>query len=65
MGDYEVAMISTSAHPQAKLGFPGEFQNDPSLIPRNLKINSVNEEELDPTIKDKVKALNTAKANAI
>jgi len=50
MGDYEVAMISQKAAPHSKLGFPGDFQTDPSLMPRNLKITSVNEQELDPLI---------------
>lgn len=50
MGDYEVSMLSQKAGPQSKLGFPGDFQTDPSLMPRNLKLTSVNEEELDPPI---------------
>jgi hypothetical protein len=48
MGDYELAMIATNSAPHSKLGFPGDFQNDPNLVPRNLKMTSVNEEELDP-----------------
>ena len=44
MGEYEVAMISTTKPaPHSKLGFPGEFQNDPNLMPRNMKISSVND----------------------
>lgn len=65
MGDYEVAMISTKAAPHSKLGFAGDFQNDPNLMPRNLKMTSVNEQDLDPTIQDKLKVLNNAKNKAV
>lgn len=75
MGEYEVGMISTKnvvsggvigtgggvLLPQAKLGYAG----DPSLMPRNMKMTSVNEENLDPTILDKVRALNSAKTKAV
>jgi hypothetical protein len=50
MGDYEVAMVNTKAVNNGKLGFGGDFSSDPSLVPRNMKINSVNEQELDPPI---------------
>ena len=35
------------------------------MIPRNLKMNSINEKELDPTIQDKIKTLNNAKIKAV
>jgi protein-arginine kinase activator protein McsA len=34
-------------------------------MPRNLKLTSVNEEELDPPIQDKLKSLNSAKQKAV
>jgi hypothetical protein len=30
-------------------------------MPRNLKISSVNDEDLDPTLQDKIRTLNAAK----
>lgn len=34
-------------------------------MPRNLKMTSVNEKDLDPTIQDKIKVLNNAKTKAV
>lgn len=65
MGDYEVAMIATKAAPNTKLGFPGDFHTDPSLMPRNMKIASINEEEFDPALQDKIRTLNTQKQKAV
>ena len=48
MGDYEVAMIASN--PQAQKGFQGDFQQDPSMMPRNLKLSSVDDSDLDPTL---------------
>ena len=62
MGDYEVAMISTKG---VNKGFPGDFTNDPNLMPRNMKMTSVNETELDPSLQDKLRALSSAKQKAV
>jgi BRCT domain type II-containing protein len=35
------------------------------LVPRNLKIAGVNEDELDSTIQDKIRTLNQAKIKAV
>jgi len=60
MGDYEVAMMATkpSAGMVSNAGFPGDYQQDPSLMSRNLKISSVNDDDLDPTLQDKIRVLN-------
>lgn len=34
-------------------------------MPRNLKISSINDSELDPTIQDKIRTLNSAKQKAV
>ena len=66
MGEYEVGMIAHTQGSQTnKVSFNGDFQNDPNLIPRNMRMTSVNEEHLDPTIQDKLRALNTAKTKAV
>ena len=43
----------------------GDYANDPNLVPRNMKIASIDEETLDPTIQDKLKTLNSAKQKAV
>lgn len=35
------------------------------MMPRNLKISSVDDSELDPTLQDKLHTLNAAKAKAV
>ena len=56
MGEYEVAMISNNPGAVAMgtirsgLGFTGDFNQDANLVPRNLKMNSVVDDSLDPTI---------------
>jgi hypothetical protein len=63
MGEYEVGMITNKIIHQAN---PAITQGqDPSLIPRNLKMSTINEKELDPTIQDKLKTLNNAKTKAV
>lgn len=34
-------------------------------MPRNMRMTSVNEENLDPTIQDKLRTLNSAKIKAV
>lgn len=34
-------------------------------MPRNMKIQSIDEEGIDPTIQDKIRTLNTAKQKAV
>lgn len=71
MGEYEVAMISNNPGAVAMgtmrsgLGFTGDFNQDANLVPRNLKMNSVVDDSLDPSIQDKLRALNTAKTKAV
>ena len=48
MGEYEVGMITNKIVHQPNPAF--QQDQDPALIPRNLKMTSINEKELDPTI---------------
>lgn len=73
MGDYEVGMITASKSmgvnklmgANGGVSFPGDFQTDPNLMPRNMKLTSVNDEGLDPTIQDKLRTLVSAKTKAV
>jgi hypothetical protein len=65
MGEYEVGMISNTPGSAQQHAFKGDFNTDPNLMPRNMKMTSVNDENLDPTILDKVRALNSAKLKAV
>lgn len=67
MGDYEVGMIAqkSMAAPVKQAGFGGDFYTDPNLMPRNMKLSSVSEEGLDPTIQDKLRTLTSAKTKAV
>lgn len=47
------------------MGYAGDMQTDPSMMPRNMRITSVDEEQLDPTIQDKLRTLNSAKVKAV
>jgi hypothetical protein len=66
------ALVQT-AQRGVPMGAPGGFQDGGAggglggqgLMPRNLKIAGVNEEELDATIQDKIRTLNAAKLQAV
>jgi hypothetical protein len=63
------ALVQT-AQRGVPMGAPGGFQDGgglggQGLMPRNLKIAGVNEEELDATIQDKIRTLNAAKLQAV
>ena len=69
IGDYEVSAMIQTAHRGGAIAAGGGGFADPSglggvgqgLMPRNLKIAGVNEDELDATIQDKIRTLNAAK----
>jgi hypothetical protein len=51
MGDYEVGMIAQkSLVGGIQKGYGGDFTTDPNLMPRNMRVTSIDEEGLDPTI---------------
>ena len=59
MGEYEVGMITNKIIHQPNPALPQD--QDPTLIPRNMRMSTLSDKDLDPTIQDKLKTLNNAK----
>jgi centrosomal protein CEP104 len=62
IGDYEMSAV------QQRVGsdMPSQVSNNPAqLMPRNLKIAGVNEEELDASVQEKIRVLSEAKIKAV
>ena len=64
IGDYEMSAV------QQRVGVQGgdmqpQVGNPAQLMPRNLKIAGVNEEELDASVQEKIRVLSDAKIKAV
>ena len=60
IGDYEMSAVHQRV-PESMGGGAQTMGNPAQLMPRNLKIAGVNEEELDSTLQDKIRVLSEAK----
>ena len=65
IGDYEMSAVQQRV-PEGGSGISGSMGANPGqLMPRNLKIAGVNEEELDQTLLEKIRVLSEAKQRAV
>lgn len=64
IGDYEMSAVQQRAGGD-NIGMGGHVANPAQLMPRNLKIAGVNEEELDLSVQEKIRVLSDAKVKAV
>jgi centrosomal protein CEP104 len=64
IGDYEMSAVQQRVGVQGGSDMP-QVSNPAQLMPRNLKIAGVNEEELDASVQEKIRVLSEAKIKAV
>ena len=66
IGDYEMSAVQQRVGVQGDIGGGVPHISNPAqLMPRNLKIAGVNEDELDQSVQEKIRVLSEAKVKAV